>query len=188
MEKYDHIQIERQEIVAPYRGHSNPNAPRPPVRARTQHGQKLQTELMQASEAILRTRRDAGIETDNLMVLEISSEALSGDILELLISKFKLSLVEETLVPNTDRSKLVVQFENQDALNEFNAERALWEVGIHEDAILTYAKRRDLFCCVDAVRSMTREDRIGIRLKSFVEQITEDTGFFIVNIGNSFKY
>ena len=162
--------------------YGNPNAPRPPVRSKAQHGQKLRAELSQASESILTTRREAGIQTDNLMVLEISSEALSGEILELLISKFRLFLVEETSVAGTDRSKLIVQFENQAAIDQFNAERALWETDAQEDAILTYAKRRDLFCCIDAIRSMTREDRMGAKLKLFIESITDDTGFFIVNI------
>lgn len=96
MEKYDHIQIERQEVVPTYRGHSNPMAPRPPKRSNMQHGQKLQKELTQASDSILATRRDIGIETDNLMVLEITSEALSNEILELMLGRFKLYLVEET--------------------------------------------------------------------------------------------
>lgn len=34
MDKYNHIQIERQEIVPTYRGRSNPTAPRPPARVR----------------------------------------------------------------------------------------------------------------------------------------------------------
>lgn len=182
MDKYNHIQIERQEIVPTYRGRANPTAPRPPARVRAQHGQKLHTELAQASEAILSARRDAGIQTDSLMVLEISSVALSGEMLELLISRFQLFLVEETPVVGTDRSRLIVQFENQAAIDQFNAERALWETDTQEEAILTYAKRRDLFSCIDAVRSMTREDRMGPKLKLFTETITADTGFFIVNI------
>ena len=76
MDKYDHIQIERQDIVAPYRGRPNPLAPKPPLRSKGQHGQKLRTELAQASESILSTRRDMGIQTDSLIVLELSSEAL----------------------------------------------------------------------------------------------------------------
>ena len=182
MDKYNHIQIERQEVVPTYRGHPNPTAPKPPVRVRTQHGQKLYTELAQASEAILSARRNAGIKTDSLMVLEISSDALSGDMLELLISRFQLFLVEETPEVGTNRSRLIVQFENQEAIDRFNTERALWEIDAPEDAILTYAKRRDLFSCIDAVRSMTCEDRIGPKLKLFMETMTADSGFFIVNI------
>ena len=183
MEKYDHIQIERQEIVPTYRGRSNPMAPRPPMRSNVQHGQKLQSELSQASESILAARRDIGIETDSLMVLEISSEALTNEILELILGRFKLYLVEETPITGTDKSKIVVQFENQAAIDQLNVERALWETDEQVDTeLLTYAKRRDLFRCIEAVRSMTREDRIGPKLKAFTESITPDIGFFIVNI------
>lgn len=77
MEKYDHIQIERQEIVPTYRGRANPTAPRPPMRSNVQHGKKLRSELSRASESILAARRDIGINTDSLMVLEISSEAFT---------------------------------------------------------------------------------------------------------------
>lgn len=183
MDKYDHIQIERQEVVATYRGHSNPKAPKPPLRSNVQHGRKLKSELSQASESILAARRDIGIETDSLMVMEISSEALPNEILELILGRFKLYLVEETPIAGTDNSKLVVQFENKAAIDQFNVERALWESDEQVDTeLLTYAKRRDLFRCIEAVRSMTREDRIGTRLKSFTESITPDTGFFIVNV------
>ena len=126
MNNYDHIQIERQEIVSKYRGRSNPTAPKPPTRSHAQHGQKLCSELSQASESILSTRRDLGIQTDSLMVLEISSEALPSEILELLVSRFNLYLVEEMPITGATSSKLVVQFENQASINLFNAERALW--------------------------------------------------------------
>ena len=183
MEIYDHIQIERQEVVPTYRGRSNPTVPRPPMRSNVQHGQKLRSELSQASESILAARRDIGIDTDSLMVLEISSEALSNEILELLLGRFKLYLVEETPIARTDKSRLVIQFENQAAIDQFNAERALWESDEDVDTeLLTYAKRRDLFRCIEAVRNMTREDRIGPKLKSFTESISPETGFFIVNV------
>lgn len=183
MQKYDHIQIERQELVPKYRGHSNPTAPKPPTRINAQHGQKLRSELSQASESILSVRRELGIQTDNLMVMEISSNALPNEILELILGRFKLYLVEEIPVDGTDNSKLVVQFENKDAIDQFNEERSLWETDERVDSeLLTYARRRDLFRCIESIRSMTREDRIGPKLKVFKENITSDTGFFIVNI------
>lgn len=182
MEKYNHIQIERQENVGRYRGHSNPIAPKPPQRVRKEHGEKLQAEIVQASRDILSARKDAGIETDNLMVLEIQSEALSGELLESLINSFRLTLVEETPLAELNRSKLVVQFDNQDAVNEFNNERSLWESDSHDEAKLTYAKRRDLFCCIDNVRCLTKEDRIGKRLKIFVDKINDSARLFVVNI------
>ena len=97
--------------------------------------------------------------------------------LELLLSKFRLFLVEETVIVGTNHSKLVVQFENQDAIDQFNRERALWESDSHEETIITYAKRRDLFNCIDTIRCMTREDRVGKRLKSFIENKPAEIDF-----------
>lgn len=92
-------------------------------------------------------------------------------------------MVEETPIAGTDQSKLVVQFENQAAIDRFNAERALWESDEQKNTeLLTYAKRRDLFRCIDSIRCMTQEDRIGPKLKSFIENVMPNTGFFIVNI------
>ncbi len=183
MKKYDHIQIERQEVTPTYRGHSNPNSPKPPMRSNVQHGQKLRSELSQASESIFAARRDMGIQTDTLMVLEISSRALPNEILELVLGRFKVYLVEETNIAGTDNSKIVLQFESQAAIDQFNNERSLWESDKQVDTeLLTYAKRRDLFRCIESIRCMTREDRIGPKLKAFTENITPNTGFFIVNV------
>lgn len=104
------------------------------------------------------------------MVLELSGEALSGDLLELLINKFRLSLVEETAEPGSNQSKLIVQFEDQEAIAQFNAERALWEDDLPDEILLTHAQRRNLFSCIDAVRSLTPEDRMGPRLKNFIKE------------------
>ena len=182
MANYDHIQIERQETVSTYRGRPNPAAPKPPVRDRKQHGQKLSEEISQASKNVLDSTKNNGIQTDKLMVLELSGEALSGDLLELLINKFRLSLVEETAEPGSNQSKLIVQFEDQEAIAQFNAERALWEDDLPDEILLTHAQRRNLFSCIDAVRSLTPEDRMGPRLKNFIKENPKDIGFFIVNI------
>lgn len=183
MEKYDHIPIEREKPTPRYKGHSNPTAPRPPYRENpAQHGQKLFEELEQATESIVSTRKGAGIQTDSLMVLEVSSsDALAGDLLELLIGRFNLSLVEET-PEEVNRSKLVVQFEDRSSIEKFNRERALWASGSEDEGVLTFAKRRDLFSCIESIRCLTREDRIGKRLKAFVENKTVIKDFFVVDI------
>lgn len=186
MEKYDHIPIERERPTPRYRGRSNPTASRPPHRENpAQHGEKLFKELEQATESIISTRKGAGIQTDSLMVIEVSStDALTGDLLELLISQFNLFLVEETPV-GANRSKLVVQFEDRFAIEKFNGERALWASGSADETgegILTPAKRRDLFSCIESIRCLTRADRIGEKLKAFVENGITENSFFVVNI------
>ena len=78
-------------------------------------------------------------------------------------------LVEETsIVGNENHTKLVVQFENQAAIDQFNDERALWETDEHVDTeLLTYAKRRE---------SATEALENAIRLYIDVDEMSEQEG------------
>ncbi|WP_435307446.1 S8 family peptidase [Sebaldella termitidis] len=183
MAKYKHLEIIRESRISKYRFHANTKAPRPPLRDFGKHGQKLKTELDNTLENIVLKRKDIGIQSENLLVLELISDALAPDILEEMLNKFKLYLVEEEEIPNTNNSKLIIQFENEDSLNEFNKERELWESDSKINSILTYAKRRELFRAIENIREVSKNDRLGIRLKKYLEtKISFLTEFFIVNI------
>ena len=183
MTKYDHIEIVHEETVRRYRFLPFKNAPRPPVRNNSKHGQKLKAEITNSLETIKLKRRDIGIQSENLLVLEFLGEAMSLDILENMLRKFNLYLVEETDTPNTNNSRLVIQFENANSLNSFDNERGLWETNSEEDGILTVSQRRKLFSCIQNIRNISRDDRIGVRLKKYIEDPTAmPSGFFVVNI------
>ncbi len=183
MTKYDHIEIVHEETVRRYRFLPFKNAPRPPVRNNSKHGQKLKAEITNSLETIKLKRRDIGIKSENLLVLEFLGEAMSLDILENMLRKFNLYLVEETDTPNTNNSRLVIQFENANSLNSFDNERGLWETNSEEDGILTVSQRRKLFSCIQNIRNISRDDRIGVRLKKYIEDPTAmPSGFFVVNI------
>ena len=182
----NHIEIMREDTVRQYRFPSFPNAPRPTNRDRATHGKKLGEELSQTTEFIESKRVHLGIDSENLLVLEVISDAMSREILENMLVKFNLFLVEETDIidpANPNKSKLVIQFEDKAALNLFNQERELWQNDDPNDAILTYAQRRDLFNCIENIRSVSREDRIGSRLKKYFDDPSLfPEGFFVVNI------
>lgn len=182
MENYNHIEIQREDSVRQYKFQPNRNAPRPPARDRNTHGSKLKIELEQSILDIETQRLNLGIQSENLLVLEIFSDAMSPDVLENMLRKFNLYLVEETAVMGTNNSKLVVQFDNRASLNAFNNERELWEKDKNVEAILTYAQRRDLFNCIENIRIVTRADRIGNRLRKYLDNEALPNGFFIVNI------
>lgn len=183
MAEYNHIEIMREEIVRQYKFHPNRNAPRPPVRNRGQHGEKLKKQLEISLGEIANKRRDIGIQSEKLIVLELISDALSPELLEHMIRKFNMYLVEETDIPNSNNSKLVIQFETLNDIQSFNRERELWESDDRAEAVLTYAKRRDIFSCIDNIRAVTREDRVGPRLKKYFADQSLQTGcFFVVNI------
>lgn len=93
MEKYNHIEIMREEIVRQYKFQPNRNAPRPPMRDRGQHGAKLKEQLEKSLGEIVSKRRDKGIQSENLVVFELMSDALSPDLLEHMLRKFNMYLV-----------------------------------------------------------------------------------------------
>lgn len=91
----NHIEILKEEISAwEYKFPSFPGAPRPPVRNRRSHGESLKSGLLGAIGGIKEARNAAGIESDNLLVMEISSDVMEPDV-DLLQNKLGLSIVEE---------------------------------------------------------------------------------------------
>lgn len=183
MPKYDHIEIVREDTVKRYRFQQFKNAPRPRVRNNAEHGQKLKSEIKDSLIDIQSRRRDIGIQSENLMVLEFISEAMSLDILENMLRKFNLYLVEETEISSTNNSRLVIQFEDMEALNSFNKERELWETNNEDGGVLTYSQRGKLFSCIENIRNVSRDDRIGIRLRKYIDDPKEmPEGLFVVNI------
>ena len=183
MQKYNHIEINREDVVRQYKFPPNANAPKPPVRDRGVHGAQLNKELSQTMGTIKENRKDVGIQSENLLVIEIISDAMSPTVLENMLRKFNLYLVEETAIVGTNSTKLVIQFEDSTILDEFNYERELWQNDDKIESTLTYAQRRDLFNCIENIRSVSRQDRIGIRLQQYIDNpslIPE--GFFVVNI------
>ena len=180
----DHIEIVKEDINALYgRFRRNTHPLKPQTRPRGAHGAVLKDELSQAVTSISDLRRNIGVETDNLLVIEILSDAISPDLLDRMLSSFRLWLVEEVSIEGTNNSRLVVQFEDESAINAFEGERALWESDDPSNGVLTYAQRRDLFACIEAIRQVSREDRCGQRLKKHLsEKLPLPTGLFIVNI------
>lgn len=182
MEKYDHIEIQREAVVRQYKGKQFKNPPRPPERDRATYGQKLSSEMYQSVQCIESYRMNMGIQSDTLLVLEFISESMSTKLLDIITSKLEISIVEETAISDTS-SKLLLQFKNKNAISIFNYERELWEKNDPSDATLTYAQRRDLFCCIEKIRNVSREDRIGPNLKNIIKDSSLiPTGFFVVNI------
>lgn len=98
MAKYNHIEIMREELVRQYKFKPNPKPPRPPVRNRGQHGEKLREQLENTLGDIVSKRRDMGIQSENLVVLELTSDALSPGSLDHMLRKFNMYLVEETTI------------------------------------------------------------------------------------------
>ena len=184
MEEYNHIEIQKEDNIYSYKGKPFPFAPKPPIRDNAKHGEKLKGQIFNTSNKILKNRKDRGINSENLIVLEVESEAISEEILQVMQDKFNIYLVEETILDNEkNKSRLVVQFDNKEDIDKFNKERQYWQEDNKEEQVLTCAKRRNLFNSIDNIRSVSREDRMGTRLKEAYEKQDKILkGLFIVNI------
>ncbi|MBM6996090.1 S8 family peptidase [Paenibacillus sp. DXFW5] len=183
IQKLDHIEISREERVRPYKFRANPNAPKPPIRDRQAHGNKLAREIQDSSKYIHEQRLNIGIEPNKLIVLSITNNTMSQDLLNQMIMAFDLSLIEEVSETRENFSRILVQFPDEESIIRFNNERVLWELDSKMTGVLTYARRRDIFSCIEQIRPVQREDRIGPRLKKKLaagEPLPE--GFFIVDI------
>jgi hypothetical protein len=181
----ERIEIMREDLndLLYGRFRRNPNPPRPPMRQRGQHGQTLQDAISTAVNDARSTRRISGINTDNLMVLELISDAMAATSLDRLLSICNLWIVEEIKIADTNKSKLVVQFEDADALAKFESERALYMSESEEQGALAPGQRRSLFDAIENIRKVKREDRIGRRLaKHLASGAALPTGLFTVDI------
>lgn len=184
MEKYDHIEFEREHVAKQYRFKPFPTAPKPPVRDRKEHGKKLFDDLEKTVSDIGKSRIDYGIDSQKLIVLEIESISINSDIIDRLLRSFNVTLVEENVSLDDEyKSNLVVQFDSEVDIKLFDAERQLFENNSEEEKILTYAQRRDLFNCISQIRQLSREDRTGPRLSNALNNRKDElTGTFIVDI------
>lgn len=182
MNNYEHINILREDNVYDYKNRRrNMNAPKPPLRDHKNYGQTLCQKIDNASVDITSVRQSSGIKTDQLMVIEfVANEALNAQAVELL-SKFELSVVEERKSDNSNL-KLIAQFDNKNAIENFNKEILLWKDDLQENHVLTVSQRNTLFSCIEDIRKVSRQDRLGSQLKQFLNNSKSITGFFIVNI------
>jgi hypothetical protein len=179
----DHIEIVKEDVVKQYKFRSNPYPPRPKPRNQSEHGVILKDELSNTIKAISDSRRRIGIQTDKLLVIELLTDAISPDILENMLHRFSLSLVEETIIPNTKNSKLLIQFDDKLAIDRFEQERAMWERNDTSNGALTYYQRKEFFSCIEKIRNISLEDRMGQRLKNIVGNEQQlPVGMFTVNI------
>ena len=98
----DRIEIKKEDLSALYgRFRRNPNPPKPPVRQPGQHGNKLKQDWDTTLSNIKESRRASGIDTDNLIVIELVSDALSATSLDRLLSMCNLWIVEEVKQPQS---------------------------------------------------------------------------------------
>jgi hypothetical protein len=181
----NHIEIMKEDTAKwEYKSRRrNTNPPQTPSRVAHTHGIKLSCELDSTLASIQSARNNAGIDTDSLLVIELSGQANAKQPdIDTLQSKMNLSIVEEVKLDD-GKTKLVVQFDNMNEIIAFKHEQSLYtSCSLDGTNRLTAHQRNEMFSCIDIIRPVSPNDRTGKRLLDAIEADDLPEGFFIVDI------
>lgn len=110
------------------------------------------------------SRRERGIESSRLLVLEFDS--INMDLRDAFEQRFGARIVDEhrTKVEDEDRYTLLAQFPDERSQQAFQGELNLYSAGAEQTRFMPPGLRRDFYDGLQKVRLPSREDRIGSRL------------------------
>jgi hypothetical protein len=117
-------------------------------------------------EEISNTRTAQGINPSRLFVLEFSS--VDFDLSASFEERFKASVVEERAIKSSQGNvayQFIVQFPDILSLQSFQAEVELYRTGAIQRGKMTKRLRDNFFDGLQQVRKLSREDRLGSRLR-----------------------
>jgi len=141
--------------------------PQPPLpEDRGEQATRVVGELDTATGEVIEKRKAIGIQSDRLLVLEFGSLAAWGEPdVKRFEAKFAAHIVDERRVAGeSDKFKLVVQFESAEGLALFRAQAERYG-GIEESSeVLTETQRNTLFDRLLHTRALGPNDRVGPRL------------------------
>lgn len=165
--EYFHLEIEREprqerERRRSRRGFSGSVAP---PDSRSQHGQELEQQFGVAIQQVSQIRRSQGIDPSQLLVLEFSS--IDANLREDLEKRFRLWIVDERKEKNDgkDYYRFLIQFPDEQAQQDLEAEINLYQNEIEERGILTPRQRRNFLDGLQQLRPLSPEERLGNRLR-----------------------
>lgn len=166
-EQLPHIPFSKEPGIEPAR--RGRQAPRSgPIRPadRGEHGQAIGEQLRSSVEQIRQDRIIAGIIPANLIVLEFDS--INYEIDEVLMERLGAQVIDESESKSEAgrRYRAVLQFQSVEAIDRFREEIAAYQREDSATQALPYGLRRDLLDGLQQVRGLTREDRLGNRLRS----------------------
>lgn len=162
---YLHLQLPRELNAEPERRRRRPPLYRPPTpEDRSEHGSEMAQETNAAITRAVQIRRERGIDSSRLLVLEFDS--INMDLRESFEERFDAHVVDEhkTKAEDQDRYRLLVQFKNEDSRRAFQGELSLYSAGAEEAHFMPPSLRKRFYDGLQQVRLPSREDRVGSRL------------------------
>ena len=173
-----HISFEREPDVERERRRSGRIIPHVPNRDRASHGKIVQHEVARAVSNVTARREALGIAIDQLLVVEFQS--WDHNCRSVLEQRFSASVVNERVEANGAGrmlTRVLVQFPTTQSISQIHAEADEYRRDTNVDTDFPPGVRRTFFDCLESVRSVSREDRMGIRLAH--EGFPDEEPFYI---------
>jgi hypothetical protein len=165
--QHPHIPFAKEPGIEPQRRGKRKFETRatPPV-DRRQHAESINQQLAASVDAIRQTRVIAGIDPARLLVLEFGSLGFELD--ESFAERFGSQIVDEReeKFGNVKRYRAVLQFASVEAIERFQREIAAYQTDDPRTQLLPPGQRRDFLDGLREIRGLTRDDRMGDRLRS----------------------
>lgn len=178
--QYLHIEFVRDVKRQPERRRGGYSGLKPPVPdEREQHAQEISQQITQEVQQISQARQGWGIEPSKLFVLEFSSVNL--DLRDIFEERFRAWVVSEykDKVGNQERYRFLVQFSTETSRQHLQEEIRLYRTEANNRELLPLSMRQNFCDALQAVRSISRDERIGVRLR---EEGFPDVESFYVDV------
>ncbi|MEQ8538156.1 MAG: S8 family peptidase [Coleofasciculus sp. D1-CHI-01] len=180
--QYLHIEFVRDVKRQPERRRPNNKFPRPkpPIPEDFhQHAQDVSQDITEAVQQISQVRQGCGIEPSKLFVLEFGSVNL--DLRDIFEQRFGAWVVSEykDKVGNQERYRFLVQFPTETSRQHLQEEIRLYRTEANNREVLPLGMRQNFCDALQAVRSISRDERIGVRLR---EEGFPDVESFYVDV------
>ncbi len=166
--QYSHIAFIRDVGRQPERRRPNSKfaRPKPPTpEDRHKHAQEVSQAITQAIQQISQARRGWGIDPSKLFVLEFTS--INLDLREIFDTRFGAWVVSEykDKVNNQEHYRFIVQFPTETSRQHLQEEIRLYRTDTNNVEVLPPGMRQNFCDALQVVRSISRDERIGVRLR-----------------------
>ncbi len=173
--QYRHITFTRETYQ--FERRTRAYGPRPPGQEyRPQHAQEILQDITQAVQHISQTRRGYGIDPEQLFVLEFKNIVID---LRAIFERFGAWVVNEfrDKVNGQDVYRLLVQFPTETSRQLLLDENRLYEAEEADSVTLPPGMRQNFFDALQTARFVSRDERIGVRLRE--EGFPETEAFYL---------
>lgn len=173
--QYRHITFTRETYQ--FERRTRAYGPRPPGQEyRPQHAQEILQDITQAVQQISQTRRGYGIDPEQLFVLEFKNIVID---LRAIFERFGAWVVNEfrDKVNGQDVYRLLVQFPTETSRQLLLDENRLYEAEEADSVTLPPGMRQNFFDALQTARCVSRDERIGVRLRE--EGFPETEAFYL---------